>query len=211
MRTDDLIRGLAADPRPAPPVAATLGRAVPLGLLASLGLLLAFWGLRPGLGPALAAPVVAAKALIPAGVGLAGLAAGLRLARPEGRVGAAGLVLGLLALLALGVAAWGLAETPRAAWGEAARGRTLVACLMSIPALAVLPLAAILLALGRGATTRPRLAGLLAGLAGGGLAAALYALHCPEDSPLFFVPWYGTGVLAAGLAGWLLGPRALRW
>lgn len=210
MRTDELIAALAADPRPAPAVGATLARLLPAAGLASLAMLALAWGLRPGLGAAMADPVVAAKALIPAAAAAAAVAGALRLARPEGRAGAglalAGL-LGLAAALALGA----LAATPRAEWGEAVRGTTLLACLRSIPALAVLPVAATLLALRRGATTRPRRAGLLAGLGGGALAAALYALHCPEDSPLFYVPWYGAGILASGAAGALLGPRLLRW
>ena len=41
----------------------------------------------------------------------------------------------------------------------------------------------------RGGTTAPALAGLVAGLAGSGLAAAIYAVHCTEDSPLFYVTW----------------------
>ena len=74
-----------------------------------------------------------------------------------------------------------------------------------------LPTMALLMALRRGASLAPVQSGALAGLGGGAAAAALYALHCPEDSPLFYVPWYGTGILMAGAAGAVLGGRLLRW
>ncbi|MBD3765305.1 MAG: DUF1109 family protein, partial [Rhodobacterales bacterium] len=41
--------------------------------------------------------------------------------------------------------------------------------------------------------------------------AAGYALHCTEDSPLFFVLWYGLGILVPTLAGAWLGRRLLAW
>ncbi len=43
------------------------------------------------------------------------------------------------------------------------------------------------------------------------MAAAVYSLHCPEDSPLFFLLWYGLGIVIAGAAGARLGSRVLRW
>ena len=36
-----------------------------------------------------------------------------------------------------------------------------------------------------GVPTRPALAGAVAGLLAGGLAASFYAAHCTDDSPLF--------------------------
>ena len=117
----------------------------------------------------------------------------------------------LLGATALSLVAFGLAQTPPQGWGVAIRGNTLVACLLSIPTLAALPTLALLMALRRGATLAPVRSGALAGLGGGAAAAALYALHCPEDNPLFYVPWYGTGILVAGAAGAVLGGRLLRW
>ena len=63
----------------------------------------------------------------------------------------------------------------------------------------------------RGASLAPALSGALAGLTGGAAAAAIYALHCPEDHPLFFVTWYGAAVLLVAGAGALLGRQWLRW
>ena len=53
--------------------------------------------------------------------------------------------------------------------------------------------------------------GRLAGLASGGLATAIYALHCTEDNPLFFVTWYGLAILLMAGVGALCGRWVLRW
>jgi hypothetical protein len=51
----------------------------------------------------------------------------------------------------------------------------------------------------------------LAGLAGGGLGAAVYALHCIEDNPMFFVTWYGVAIAGVTVVSALIGSRILRW
>nr|MCU0911860.1 DUF1109 domain-containing protein [Paracoccaceae bacterium] len=61
------------------------------------------------------------------------------------------------------------------------------------------------------ATTAPALAGLAAGIGGSGLSATLYALHCTEDSPLFYVTWYGLAMAGVTVASTLIGARVLRW
>jgi hypothetical protein len=78
--------------------------------------------------------------------------------------------------------------------------------LLSLPALA-----AALWALRGLAPTRPRAAGLAAGLLAGGLGAAGYALSCTELSPAFVAVWYSLGIALAGGLGASLGPWALRW
>ena len=45
----------------------------------------------------------------------------------------------------------------------------------------------------------------------GGLATAVYAFHCTEDSPLFYAVWYVLAILAVTAVGALVGARALRW
>ena len=72
-------------------------------------------------------------------------------------------------------------------------------------------LAATLWALRRGASTRPGLSGALAGLLSGAAAATVYAVHCTEDSPLFWSFWYVLAILFATALGALLGARVLRW
>jgi hypothetical protein len=51
----------------------------------------------------------------------------------------------------------------------------------------------------------------VAGLAGSALSAAVYALHCTEDSPLFYVTWYGLAIAGVTLVSTLIAARSLRW
>jgi hypothetical protein len=53
--------------------------------------------------------------------------------------------------------------------------------------------------------------GAVAGLLAGGLAATLYATHCPDDSPLFVAIWYSLAIALVVLAGAVVGRRVLRW
>jgi hypothetical protein len=57
----------------------------------------------------------------------------------------------------------------------------------------------------------PTIAGLAAGLTSGGLAATMYALHCPEWAASFVATWYALGILASGALGAVAGRRVLRW
>lgn len=211
MRTDDLIAHLAADPRPRslPPWAPAL---VPLVGLALTGApILAALGVRPNLGTGLADPVTAMKWALPLAVAAVALPLAWRRSRPEARLGAQPLLLMPVVLVALALVLSALSALPSEAWGPAFRGSTRLVCLGSVVGMGLGPLAAALWALGRGATTAPRLSGFFAGLGAGGLAAALYAVHCNEDAAPFFVTWYGTGILLVGALGALLGPRVLRW
>lgn len=209
MNTDQLIAALAADTPARAPVSVGLMRGLVPALVLAAAALAAFWGLRPGLVEAMMQPLVAAKLVLPLLVAATALPLALRSARPEARPSL--VPLALLGLAALALGGLTLASAPPSEWVRLWMGSTATACLWSIPTLAALPLAAGLLALRRGATTDPARSGLLVGLLAGGAATALYALHCPEDSPLFYVCWYGLGVVVSGTAGRLLGPLLLRW
>jgi NAD(P)H-dependent FMN reductase len=50
-----------------------------------------------------------------------------------------------------------------------------------------------------------------AGLVAGGLAAALYATQCTDDSPLFIATWYSIAIGAVTVLGAVLGRHQLRW
>ncbi len=65
--------------------------------------------------------------------------------------------------------------------------------------------------MGRLAQTGLRPAGAMAGLLAGSVATVAYCLHCPEMEVPFWAVWYVVGMLIPALAGWLLGPRLLRW
>jgi len=115
-----------------------------------------------------------------------------------------------LAVLGAGVA-FQLQTSAPEAWLTGMIGQNLGSCLKSIPALAVGPLVVLLLMMRNGATTRPVLSGAVAGTVSGGVAAFIYALHCPDDSALFVTLWYSLAIGITALAGALLGNRCLRW
>lgn len=209
MRTDDLIRALAADAAPAPaPARQVLPLFLP-AILVSLLAVLTVLGARPDLPQALVSFVPAMRHVLSLAVFAVALTAALQLARPEGR--AALWPLALIAAAALGLLLWAYLTTPPEARLMALMGKTTNICLIAIPILSALPTAALFTALRGGASTRPALSGALIGLAGGGAGAAVYAIHCTESSPLFYVTWYGLAVLAVTAVSALLGPRLLRW
>ena len=211
MRTEDLIAAMAADTTPRQQVGAQVMRwFLPALALAGLGVL-AILGFRADLAAAMAAPVTAMKWLMPLAVALAAGFAALRRSHPaqaSGWLVWPVAIVGLVALVWLGAT---LAAMPAPQWWAAARGDTARFCLIAVPVIAVLPLAALIAALRAGASTAPMRSGAMAGLAAGSGAAALYALHCVEDNPLFFLCWYTLGILVATAAGALAGRIWLRW
>lgn len=210
MDTRDLIAALAADDHPPPRLRARLALALGLGLGASALAFALFWGPRDGLGAVLASPLVA-KTLVPAALAALALALAWALIRPAAPRA--------LRALALGAALAGVAALFARAIVQGGAGGLAMAldkpdlwvCLASVPILALAPLAGLLWALSAGAPTRPALSGGAAGLAAGGLAAAIYSLFCTVDMALFVIPAYGTAVLAVAAAGAALGARVLRW
>lgn len=211
MRTDALIRALAADARPDPAPAAALRRGLAIGALVVAALALPLLGLRPDPMAVLTSARVMLKQLLPVLLAVGAFGAALALARPDGRVGRWGLVLAAVPLLLLGAVAAELAALPREGWMPAMMGATHRFCVIWVTVMALPPLAGTLWALRNGASTRPGLSGALAGLLAGGTGAALYAIHCTEDSPLFYAVWYGLEILAATAIGWAAGRRLLRW
>lgn len=227
MKTDDLIAALAADTAPEPPLRRRLpwmvGPALAVTLLAALLLL----GPRPDLARALVSPLGMLKTLAPMAVAAAAAVLMLRLAHPlpglvaaggaGGQAAASGAGQGLrmvfagVALMLLAAVVWTLATHPPAAWPALLIGETVFACLVSIPALSLLLLAAALAVVRAGAPLRLRAAGAAAGFLAGALATTVYSLHCTEDSPLFYTMWYGSGIAVVTALGALLAPRVLRW
>lgn len=211
MKTEELITLLAADGPPPGRVETAIARWFAPALLLAGGATLAILGAREGLGAAMAAPVTAMKPVLPLIVAIVAGLAVLRLAQPGRR---AGWLIWPLIAVACVAAVWlaaTMAAMPAAAWWPAARGETLFFCLRAIPAIGLLPLAALLAALRRGASVHPARSGALAGLTAGAGAAAIYALHCTEDSPMFFLPWYTLGILLVAGIGALAGRFWLRW
>jgi hypothetical protein len=211
MKTDELIRSLAADATP--PL--SLARALVYGFLPGVVLSLIFYALvvgpRPHLLALLPAPRIVFKMVFPIAVFACAGPLALQLARPRGNPRPLVYVLiGLLAVLAAAVVIE-LIVLPPDLWGVRLIGHNALICMGLIPLMSAAPLVGTLIALHRGAAPNPERAGAVAGLFAGAFGAALYATHCPDDSPLFVATWYTLAILIVMSVGALAGRRFLRW
>lgn len=211
MKTDSLIAALAADTVTERPLGLVLWPALALAMAMAVLVVWMGLGFRGDLVASLAEPLSVLRFVLTGVLGALGLRLALLLARPEGRDEAALRLVLLPVAAALGLWVWAYVATPPEGRQMAMVGKTMVTCLVMIPLLSVLPVAAIMMALRRGATTAPALAGFVAGLGGSGLAAMAYAMHCIEDSPLFYVTWYGLAIAGVTVVSTLIGSRVLRW
>ncbi len=100
---------------------------------------------------------------------------------------------------------------PEPMWGTRMVGSNMMICMGFIPLIGIGPLAVFIWMLRYGAPTRPVLAGAVAGLLAGGLAATFYAAHCFDDSPLFVATWYTIAIAVLAGLGALGGRLFVRW
>ncbi|MCU0907598.1 MAG: DUF1109 domain-containing protein [Rhodobacteraceae bacterium] len=209
MKTDDLIAVLAADRVPGPRPARRLALVLPAAALSLLAVV-TLWGVRADLAVAWQSAAVL-KTLVPLALALAAGLVALALVRPAAPLAVRGLALvALLAALAVWLAA-ALVTGGLSGMVAALSTPTTRTCLLSVPALSLPILAAVLWALRGGAPLQATRAGLVAGLAAGALGAAIYSLYCDKDMALFVLPAYGTAVAAVAALGGVVGARVLRW
>lgn len=212
MKTDDLIRSLAADNATRPPsVERWLAYTVLAGVAVSALVFAAMLGPRKDIAQVVGDFSFLFKFVVT--LVLAATAALLvrQLARPAADTRWAALAL-LAAPLLLGAAV--LAEYASVAPAMRSTklfGATWISCLTFIPLLSAPILAAALIGLRHGAPTQPALSGAVAGLLAGGLGAAIYAAYCVEDSPFFMATWYTLAIAAVAIVGSIIGARVLRW
>lgn len=211
LKTENLIEMLAQD-------AAVSFRLVPmmwamllLGVSASATLLLLKIGIRTDIAEAL----FAGRVLFKLGLTLLSALLAVNLLLRVGRPGAdlrlpALLMMIPLAILILGVLAE-LLTVPPSLWASNMMGRNAMVCLVVIPFLSLAPMVGAMAVLRRAAPDSPGVAGAVAGLAAGCVAAALYAWRCPDDSPLFVAAWYTLSIAAISVTGYMFGKRTLRW
>ncbi|HEX3494019.1 MAG TPA: NrsF family protein [Methylocella sp.] len=212
MKTGDLIRALAADNEiRAMPLGRALALALISGVAIALGLHFAVLGLRPHLLTLLGEPRLLFKLCLT--FLLAALSGALvaRIARPGADIRRISLMLAIVPALLVAANLAEFLAVPAAEWGQRLIGSNAIFCLKSIPFLAAAPLVAALLALRQGAPEHPALAGAAGGLFAGAIGAALYATHCPDDSPLFVATWYSLAISFVVMGGALAGGRLLRW
>jgi hypothetical protein len=211
LKTDHLINLLIQDSAPSIAPSKALDGAIFVGGLISVALFVVLVGVRPEIQSAISTIRVAFKIFVTASLALLCMALLFRLGRPglSSRKNSLALLVPAFALVAAVILE--LYFVPQDEWGARLVGRYARYCMFYIPLLSVAPLAGFLWALSFTAPEKPALAGAAAGLAAGSLAAAMYAWHCPDDSPLFVATWY---VLAMSLVtgiGSLIGSRVLRW
>jgi len=211
VKTDDLIRALAADTVLEPASRSILVLGMGLSLATAVLTVWLALGFRADLSTALMTPVSVARFVLTGLLGIAATRLALILARPEGAQSARLWPLAAVAAAALGLLVWAFFTTPQDARQMATVGKTMTTCLVAIPLLSVLPVATLHYVMRHGATTAPLRAGFVAGLAGSGLSALVYALYCTEDNPLFYVTWYSIAIMGVTVVSSMIAPRSLRW
>lgn len=115
----------------------------------------------------------------------------------------------IAALLCAGVA--GLLAVDPAARSTMIFGPMWTVCLACIPLFSIGPFIALVWILRKGAPTKLRSTGAVAGLVAGAIGAGACALHQPGSSLPFVSLWYAIPIMLCALLGALLGPRVLRW
>jgi hypothetical protein len=213
MKTDELVTLLATGSAAVEPNAVARRYALSLGwgVFGATLLMAILLGVRSDIDTAARLPMFWIKLVFPASLAIASLIAASRLSRPGVRLGGTGAAIVAPVLVVWLYAAWVLLDAPAAERPDLVMGRTWKYCLVGIPTLAVPVFVASLWAMKGLAPTRLSLAGAVAGLLSGAIAALVYALHCPEMEAPFLGVWYVAGMLIPAAAGALLGPLVLRW
>jgi hypothetical protein len=212
MKTDDLIRALAADREPAGPaprIALALAGAV--GLVLSALLFMWLVPLRPHLGEAMRTFPFVLKPIEMGLLVIVSAVAVLRLAQPGAPFARTLVVAAAVPAIMIAAVTVELIQVPRAEWMVRLAGAHWYLCVFNMVLMSLPILAALLIGLRFGAPTRPALAGAGAGLLSGALAASLYIAHCPDDSPLFVAAWFTLAIAIATGIGAMAGSRILRW
>jgi hypothetical protein len=210
MKTDDLVRTLAADTehRGAP---FTTAMVLAFGAAATVVVFAIWVGPRPDIASAMMTIRFSFKIFVVAALAIASIGLVMRSGRPGAQL-FPWLVPAILAVTLLGIGAVAeLAALPSSEWAKNWKGTNLFVCLAVIPSLAVVPLIAAIVTLRHGAPSNPPLAGAIAGLAAGTFAATLYGLNCDNDSPLFVATWYPMAIGIVVAAGTIAGSKLLRW
>jgi hypothetical protein len=173
--------------------------------------MLAWLGLRPDIGQAIATPMFWMKFGYAAITGLVLALVLTRLAKPAARPGTVALLAAAPLAIVVAMAALRWTQAPADMRPALLMGHTWSLCPWRILAIGLPLLAGAVWAVRGLAPTRLWLAGLVAGGAAGGLGAAIYALACDETSAPFLAIWYTLGMALVTALGGLAGWRLLRW
>jgi len=213
MKTDELIAFLSTQVEPVDrrQLARSIGMGVAIAAAIAIAVMLAVFGPRTDVWQAQAVGYLLLKLLFTVGIVVPGTIYLVRLARPGGerRIRSALLALPFMAIILLGTVS--LCFAPTAHWNRMIVGNQWLACLLSIPLIAIVPFAILVWVVRKTAPTDLTRAGAFIGLTAGAISATGYALHCIDDSLPFIALWYGGTIALCTLAGAKLGPRLLRW
>jgi hypothetical protein len=213
MKTDDLVKALAADAKSVePPITRTLAVAIALGTVISLVCFLRALGVRPDFLQSMTdSGRFIFKFMLTLSVAVPGFVLLRGMSRPDFVPGNRLWWLALAPVLLSAAVAFELLSVPIDAWHAQMMGHNSHNCLTIIPLLSLPPFVTVIYALRSGAPANPTMAGAIGGLLSAGIAATLYASNCTDDSPLFVGLWYPIGfALMATLGAWT-GSKILPW
>jgi hypothetical protein len=212
METNELIRALAADARLRTASSSSVWWGA-IGLASTLAAVVFFAALgpRPDIAAAAETPRFLFKFVVTAALAVSAFRLVRELSRPGEASRRGMLSLAVAPALIIMAVIVELILVPQDAWQARLVGTNSMVCLTYIPLIGVGPLAIFLFALRHSAPAKPALAGAVAGLLAGGLAATFYAAQCTDDSPLFVATWYTIAITGLALAGAAGAYRFARW
>ena len=213
MNTDDMIERLVQDSDHGWQLSVwrSLTVALVAGGVLAFALLLMTLRLRPDWAEAIGMPMVWVKMGFTLTLAAAGLVAVRRVSTPGLGVRALPFLLVAPVIGVWSVALFGIRQVPTGGIPAYVMGSTWSVCPLLIAMLSVPIFVCVLWVMRQLAVTRPTIAGGVAGLFSGAMAASVYGLHCPEVSPAFVGIWYVLGILIPTFTGLLIGRRVLSW
>jgi hypothetical protein len=212
MDTNELIETLVADTRqPLAPLSVVWWGAASFAVALAAVVFFATLGPRPDVAAAAETPRFLLKFVITITLGASAFGLTRELSRPGEHWRVAAPYLAVAAVLLAVAVLVELLLLPPGTWSAKLVGMNSMVCLAYIPLIGIGPLAVFLLALRHGAPTRPALAGAVAGLLAGSIAATFYAAHCTDDSPLFVATWYTIAIVGLAVLGAAGASRLARW
>lgn len=211
MKTDDLINGLAADRTPVMPMARIWAIALGVAAMIAAGVFFSIMSPRADFAAAAGTVRFAFKFVVAILLAVTAWYSVRALSVPDADWRKALLPLVAAPVILLAGAAVELIVLPAEGTMMRVMGKNALLCLASISAIGLVPLGVFLIALRQGAPVRPGLAGMVAGVLAGAVAATFYAAHCTDDSPLFVLVWYTLAIaMLAGVGAWA-GRYAAHW
>lgn len=212
MDTERLIETLALDgAKPAAPMSRVWTAALIVGAIVAAFVFFAAVGPRPDIADAAGTMRFLFKFVVTLALATTAFFALSALARPGTSLRSVLPMLLVAPGLLLASVGIELMAIPADQIGARWLGKNSMLCMTFIPLIGLGPLVAFLFALRHGAPTEPAIAGAVAGLLAGGVAATFYAAHCTDNSPLFVATWYPLAIALLAVVGAVAGRFATRW